>query len=228
MITIDILKILAADNNIGAYIFHSFPKKQLLQDKIEINKFEEKQIKKALKIRDEYRLPFWDSVMLTFFQNENPSLELLKASQFHNPRNDTFAVKKEDLDMFWRECNENKEISYAINSQVILPNGGKAHIPLIDFHIPLNRNNEFIVEEVIRILNLGTGYILNSGESYHYIGSQILTWDSLLTLLSKGLLFSPIIDRAWVAHQILERSCSLRIGKKHGTYPTLIKKIGIN
>jgi hypothetical protein len=49
----------------------------------------------------------------------------------------------------------------------------------------------------------------------------------LLTMLAKALLFAPIIDRAWVAHQMIERACGLRIspGKTYSQGPIVVDEV---
>ena len=93
---------------------------------------------------------------------------------------------------------------------------------MLDFHIPVSECNLRIVKDVLFELNVVSGYLLNSGESYHFIGDYSINEESLLDFLANALFFAPIIDRAWIGHQILERSCSLRIDKKHGVYPEVI------
>lgn len=58
------------------------------------------------------------------------------------------------------------------------------------------------------------GAIINSGNSYHFIGCDLVNEAELVDFLAKGLLYGPITDTRWIAHQIIERSCTLRVGKK--------------
>ena len=66
---------------------------------------------------------------------------------------------------------------------------------------------------------------LASGESYHFISSAIMSWNELYIVLCKALRFCPIIDRAWISHQLEEQSCSLRINKKNGIMPIVVRVI---
>jgi hypothetical protein len=43
------------------------------------------------------------------------------------------------------------------------------------------------------------GYIVSSGQSYHFYGSDLLRTDQLVTMFAKALLYAPIVDRAWAA-----------------------------
>ena len=62
-----------------------------------------------------------------------------------------------------------------------------------------------------KVLILGPRYILNNGESYHFISLRIVTWANLHQILSKALRFCPILDRAWINHQLEEGFCFLRV-----------------
>lgn len=42
--------------------------------------------------------------------------------------------------------------------------------------------------------------------------------DELVDFLAKGLLYGPITETRWIAHQIIERSCTLRVGRKKILY----------
>jgi hypothetical protein len=46
-------------------------------------------------------------------------------------------------------------------------------------------------------------------------------------MLARALLLAPIIDRAWVAHQLIERACGLRIspGKTYAQPPIVIDQV---
>jgi hypothetical protein len=39
-------------------------------------------------------------------------------------------------------------------------------------------------------------------------------YHELIDFLARALMYSPIIDRAYIAHQLLEKRCSLRISGK--------------
>jgi hypothetical protein len=47
-----------------------------------------------------------------------------------------------------------------------------------------------------------------------YYGDAMLDDRGLTRFLARCLLFAPVIDRAWVGHQLLESACALRISAK--------------
>lgn len=223
MNTIDVLKaIIKTDETIEAFSFHTFPEQSLVQDRISNWSVKEQTMFDfAIGFREKYRLPFWDSLMLGSFNNENYSEKLLDIALHHNEIKDLTFVPITDFTNYVGTIN-NKRL--AVNSQVKMKDGSIKHLPLLDFHIPVSELNQNIVYKVCANLNL-KGYILNSGESYHYIGLTPVEWDNLYMILSKALLFCPIIDRAWVSHQLQEKSCSLRVDKKNGITTKVIALI---
>ncbi len=221
MNTLDVLKeILISNSRICLYHFHEFPMKSLLQDIIKLEDKEMAVIQGALNIREQYRLPFWDSVMLFSFGNKGYSKKIFHQALHHNSRIKFYNINR--IDFLADKLSFNGKERLAINSKVILENGEIEHMPMLDFHIPVSECNLKIVKDVLHELNIISGYILNSGESYHFIGDYCIKQELLVDFLAKALFFAPIIDRAWIGHQILERSCSLRIDKKHGLYPEVI------
>ena len=68
------------------------------------------------------------------------------------------------------------------------------------------------------------GALLSSGKSYHFYGANLLTDEDLRIFLGRALLFAPITDKTWIAHQLIEGSCALRISsrKDYGGPPKII------
>jgi hypothetical protein len=225
MNTIEVLQEIYSNiPEINEVLFHYFPKQILLQDRINFGAIENIQYKEAMAIRSKYKLPFWDSIMLTYFGREIVSNKILESALDHNKAMDEFWIKNlYQLNDFSHEDFPSRNV--ALNSKVKLINGQIKHLPLLDFHIPIGLTNVKIVIKVLKHLGFTSGYILESGESYHFIGDYLIGDEELLNLLSRSLLFSPIIDRAWIAHQLLEKSSSLRIGYKHNILPHLIHKL---
>lgn len=116
------------------------------------------------------------------------------------------------------------ETDYVLNSQVELLDGRVCHLPLLDFCIEKNSDDINKILETLVELDVQTGYIMDSGLSYHFIGSKPLEEERYKKMLYKALLI-PTIDGRWVAHQLLNGASCLRIGIKNGVKPTLIKKI---
>lgn len=214
MNTIELLNKIAEINHaIDSFSIHTFPIQSLVQDKVDSwNEEEQNMFDFAISLKKKYSMPFWDSLLLGSFNNVSYSEKLLSIALCHNTIKDLIFVKIANLPDFLDTVNGKR---LAVNSRVKMKNGSIKHLPMLDFHIPVSDTNQRIVFDVCSLLKLN-GFLLNSGESYHYIGTELVDWETLYMLLSKALLFCPIIDRAWISHQLQEKSCSLRIDRKNG------------
>lgn len=217
----EIIELIGGKNKeIDSFYFFPLQKQWLLQDRIVLEEKDMTHINKALKIREELNLPFWDCVMLSTFDNPDFSEKILDAALCHRDCKDLIEIRNDET--LRQNLFQLKEQGYAWNSLVKLKSGSKKHIPMLDFHIPVSDNNLIVVKTVLKKLGLTECLVLNSGESYHAVSTIYVNEENMMYILQKTLFFSPIIDRLWVAHQMLNKSCSLRIGKKHGLIPEVV------
>ncbi|RYY89585.1 MAG: hypothetical protein EOO15_05790 [Chitinophagaceae bacterium] len=208
----------------GIYV-HPFPNSPSLQDKIVFDEIENEHFKNALSLREEKHVPFWDALMLSFFDKDQFSLRILgNVINSHASRKKICIKTNAEFDSNLQSYILS-EGNYAINSEVKTSEPGRRHLLLLDFQIPESPKNNLVVEHILRVLEVGPGYLFRSGRSYHFMGSTLITIGKLTKYLGKCLLFSPIIDKSWIAHQLIDRSCSLRFTQKNGMFPELIKKI---
>jgi hypothetical protein len=189
-------------------------------------------VERGLELRRQTNLPFWDSVLVSSFASDAAIDGILEAAAFHNasdaglerflPGDDVAGRLREH----WGRSSGRDYL--AVSSSVECVDGTLAHIPLLDFHIPPSDHGLEVVKSALKYAEAGNGYILMSEKSYHFYGDDLLDERGLLRLLGRCLLFAPVIDRAWVAHQILESSCALRISPKAsgGDPPRVVFRLG--
>lgn len=218
-----ILNLLESNPNIASINIIRFkPAPQIQANKTcwgqkEIDIFE-----KTLLMRAQFKIPFWLALMISNIDNKNWSEECVKAAIRHNKNSDIIRISPKQ---YMSNSSDYELESIGINSAVTLLDGSVWHIPMIDFHINKSNINEDIVCTVSKLLVPEGGYVLDSGNSYHFIGKHLISKENILDLLAKSIQFSPIVDEVWASHQLIERSCTLRIGYKNGVLPTVIKSI---
>jgi hypothetical protein len=219
--SIDIIKKVAIENSqIEVLNFYEFKSYELIQDRINLIEEPLKIVfTNALVLRDEYSLPFWDSFNVNLFEKKINDFSFLKEINFHNNFFKKIIIQKDDFIK-----NEASFINYTGFSSRINSDTSDFHIPLFDFHIPISDENQKICLNILKQLNL-KGYLLNSGKSYHFIGNFLMNYEQLQNILFNALLFSPIIDKSWIAHQLLQRYCCLRVSKKYERLPILVEEI---
>jgi len=108
-----------------------------------------------------------------------------------------------------------------ILSKVVLKDFTEAHIPMMDFKcMPNPKNLQNVKEGLKTIVKEKKGFILETGESYHYYGVKLLSNDEWLDFMGKCLLTNGIrdkeqtedlVDERYVGYRILARHCCLRI-----------------
>lgn len=220
MDSIDILRdILNKNKNIERLFFYEFDSYELVQNRIDLIAPLDKVYSNALEMRNLYKLPFWDSFNVCLFNKEINDFEFLKEINFQNKPTKKNEYSREDFIKKKIDFQEYTGVSSLVNSKK-----SNLHIPLLDFHIPPSIENQKLCSKMLIHLNL-KGYILNSGKSYHFIGNDIIDYDSLQNVLFNALLFSPIIDKSWIAHQLIQKYCCLRVSQKYARLPYLVEEI---
>jgi hypothetical protein len=201
-----------------------FPLKPVLQDRFELTQAEEHQIAKALELRELLGLPFWDALLLTCLSNSDFSRRLLEQVKAHNSDNAVRRLSAQGLELE-DHLTRHAGANIAFSSKVVLNAGEIRHLPMLDFHCPNTAVNLSLSCAVIQQLEIGPGYLLESGDSYHFYGSALLTPDEYVRFMGLALHYSPIVDKGWIAHQLREMASALRITPKHGVTPLLVQRV---
>ena len=177
-------------------------------------------VHQGLGISEAYDAPFWDAVLLSCFGRGRAALPVLREAQFHNsgPRRelrvDAVSWQAPQWTQLLSEVAPGRMLVF--RSRVLVHGGESRHIPMLDFHCPATPENEELAALVAGLLDVGGGFLLESGDSYHFYGNALLDDAGLVGFLGRSLLLAPIIDRAWIAHQLIEHACGLRVSQKPG------------
>lgn len=200
-----------------------------LQERSVFTSEEEDIVAKALDVRALHHLPFWDSVMMCALGAHSVPSQLLHHALLHQSSRGTEVemtrdrVLAGDLRLFVDDLPDRTGL--AITSEVRYSDGSVRHLPLLDFHCPPGPQGRALAAAVLQRLVFGEAILLETERSYHGWGLAPLSTNELVDLLARALFFSPIVDRAYIAHQLLERRCALRIS--HGPLkkrsPTVIQ-----
>lgn len=215
MTTVELLADLALKCSIEQYRLVKFPEWKQLQDFLPYNSDTKELLDEALGLVQKVRMPFWDAVLLIATRHKSVD-DVIKNADHHNPITDELWIESDTISSFVLDDN------IGINSMVRMADGFYLHIPMIDFHLPVSEKNTETVIKICKLLGFEEGGVINSGNSYHFMGHKLVSESKLIDILARSLLYGPITDTRWIAHQILERSCTLRIGKKNGLLPQVI------
>ncbi len=115
----------------------------------------------------------------------------------------------------------------AVCSKCHLADGSIAHIPMLDFRCKPSPGNEQKVESSLRAVGQRSGYVLESGRSYHYYGLDLMDEKSWIQFMGKCLLLSPVVDSRYIAHRLIDGASALRINTscRHPKQPTVVAKL---
>lgn len=200
-----------------------------IQIRLKLTAPERRIFERALELRRRTGLSFWDAALL-----ELPSVpdafRLLDVAMMH------VSMRERERSLRWSEICEgalervsskftaNAVANLTILSEVLCRDGSLGHLPMLDFHAFKSPENLRIVEEVAQRLFPEGSILMDSGESYHAYGTKLLSPEEFRRFLGKALLFVPIVDRAYVAHQLIEGRCALRLtaGGGKSQVPTVV------
>ena len=204
-----------------------------LQKRIALGDSEHRVIERALKQRALTGLPFWDSVLLELPSSPD-AFALLDAVMMHvsfRGQEKALSVEAAIDGGLERLCNEfptTLGASLTILSEVRCNDGLKRHLPMLDFHAFTSAASQRIVEAVAERLLPHGAIILESGESYHAYGVQLVSDSEFRQFMGQAMLFAPIVDRAYLAHQSIEGRCALRLtsGGGKSLIPRVVAVLG--
>lgn len=217
-----IRKIVSENPDIKALRFFCFSTFTKLQDRLqETDPAKSVLIAKAQEKKKSDGIRFWNALLSIFVEQRVFNEALLAEVFYHQPNRDFVYVDMTCLEDF---LASRKVTPQAVNSKVLMIDGSSRHIPLLDFKVPSKQGHDRLVIDCVRVMGL-RGYVLDSGRSYHFIGTTLISESELFDCLAKFVLLDPISDKAWAAHQLIERSASLRVSEVEGSAPTVIGKV---
>jgi hypothetical protein len=216
MPTAEILTSLVSENQtISAIFVFAYRHPPLLQQRVTLTADENAIIEKAKALRCSSQLPFWEALMLSCFGETRDFTRLLQEAKFHQSHADSLLrISREDvlagrLAELVDDQPAGNHLSFS--SRIELVGEGTKQLPLLDFHCPESTSNDRLVSDVCSQLYRGTAFVFSSGESYHALGVQSVDEYGFRDFLTRSLLFAPIVDARYVAHQLLEGACALRL-----------------
>jgi hypothetical protein len=187
-----------------------------LQDRFDLTAAEHTVLKSALKHRSHKGLSFWDAVLLEL-PGMPEAIRLIDAAMMHvslrgqeRPLSRSLVV----AGALERACEEyltTQGVSLTFLSEVRCRDGSLRHLPMLDFHAFASDSNRLLIEAIVKRLFPEGAVLLESGESYHAYGAQLLPEAEFRRFLGRALLCAPIVDRAYLAHQWIEGRCALRL-----------------
>jgi len=216
MATAEILNSLVSENEtISAIFVFAYRHPPLLQQRGTLTFDENAIIERAQALRSSTLLPFWEALMLSCFGEARDLARLLQEATFHQSHADSLIriSREEVLAGRLADLVDEQPAGYhlSFSSRIELVGEETKQLLLLDFHCPQSSENDHLVSNVCSQLYRGTTMVFTSGQSYHALGVELADEHRFRDFLTRSLLFAPIVDARYVAHQLLEGACALRL-----------------
>ncbi len=130
----------------------------------------------------------------------------------------SFFTGKNNLNKIGNRLEPDEQI--ALSSRVLLLNGEYANIPLMEFSLKKSEQNLNIIKERLIHSKSVSGWLLETGSSYHFYGNAVLTDNEWIDFMGKCLLTSivhtrddieQIADTGFIGHSLRRGCATLRI-----------------
>lgn len=194
-----------------------YPQPPSIQERGELTESELKIAEEVAIIRKSLWFSYLEILLERVVKNNYVSKGLLNSINYHqeHPKSRKWVNIKELKSNNFIEIEKycRKSTQLALCSRVATESNIPMHIPLLDFHV---EKTPFSLDMVIKITKILFGdefIVLATNRSFHSIGLTLVDDHRFKYILSNSLLFTPIIDNAYVAHQLMETEATLRIGK---------------
>ena len=204
--------ILAHDSVQKAYV-RSYVQPVGIQQRI-VDRTSQSLISAALERRENTAIPFWQSLMITIQNDEQIPDDLLDAALFHQNLSHACNLSRKDLMHGMLDAYASRGPVTSLDSCLKLTSKD-AHLPFLDFRVQPSDSNERLVEAICQRLLPDGFVILTSGRSYHACGVVLQNSADRIEFLGRSLLFAPIVDDRYVAHQLMQSSSALRISSSN-------------
>ena len=198
-----------------------------LQERMTLSVDEKRLVEAARTDNLDTGLSFWDLLICRVLEEPTAGRRLLEQALYHQSVNETAVhysrkrlIDGELLKLTARKTGD----VIAVSTEVVTSHSTTKHMPMLDFLCQPSDDNLRTCIETCRLLFRGRYWLLDSGKSYHGVASGLVVYDEWITLMARAILFGPIVDRAYIAHQMIEKKGCLRISatRTDGIPPYLV------
>jgi hypothetical protein len=135
----------------------------------------------------------------------------------HRPKEDTFRpvlVERKQLTSSWLTKYLAEFPSHqllGLCSLCTCGDGSTRHIPLMDFKISPSPQAQSWILEAMQKLGQKSGFLLESGKSYHFLGLGLLTELEFVRFYGGCLLLGEGVDTRYIGHRLKDMNGVIRI-----------------
>jgi hypothetical protein len=181
-------------------------------------------VQSALTLRDVQQMPFWDAMLLSATRGDSVPLGILRSALYHQEILETVTVAVDQtIETRLAELTQQSTADRVLGlSSRVDSEGSTMHLPLLDFHCADDEFGRALARASLEALLPSGFHMLSSGRSLHGWGRELLSRQELVSFLGRALLLSPVTDRSYIGHQLVQGYCVLRIGPSPGRSAPLL------
>ncbi len=195
--------------------FSSFRREPGLNERLgrlQGKEFEER----AARIASEAGIPFWNVALGMATKEKRTTNEFIDAvlRHVHAPDVEEHTIPAKDLSV-QRILDVMRALppthGLGMSSRVKLRSGQVRHIPMLDFLCRKSPSNKQLIHTVVARLGQKEGIVVDSGRSYHFYGTSLMTAIAWRKFLGMSSLLAPITDVRYIGHRLIDNECFLRV-----------------
>lgn len=223
---LEMLKALVrANSRIECLGFVGYSQPPMLQERLELDHDEAELYSRALEFRERFGLPFWSALLLNASRLPHKVGRIVANVGLHQPNSQTLELDRDELEQISESSLRGlfPGKTAAVNSRVSTRGGSRRHLLMMDLQCPTTDAHDELVSKLCRTLADCRWAVFASGKSYHCYGLELVDEERWRHHLSSALLFAPLVDQQWIAHQLIDGSATLRVldSAAKPTVPTL-------
>jgi hypothetical protein len=170
----------------------------------------------AVSLRNATGVPFWDALLALSMQQATLDERFIESALAHdmNPNEEEMLVSAAEIsaeNLSGIISTLRSGYGLAACSLVRLNSNDTAHIPMLDFRCPCNEQNAKAIEKMLLLMGHAEGILVESGHSYHFYGTSLLSHVEWVRFMGRALLFAPVVDSRFVGHRLVDGQCRLKV-----------------
>jgi hypothetical protein len=188
----------------------------------------------AVGLRDVSGIPFWDALLAASMQEGIISDRFIESALAHDAKPGDRQIMLTSEEISAEKILDTISAlppgyGLAACSLVKLTSNRAAHIPMLDFRCPCSKENAKAIERMLRLIGCQDGILVESGHSYHFYGTSLLSETEWIEFMGRSLLFAPIVDSRFIAHRLVDGWCRLKVmDPKNGFTPRIANVFSSN
>jgi hypothetical protein len=181
----------------------------------------------AMGLRDANGIPFWDAALAISMGQGVIDERFIESALAHDAAPDEKEITLPSGQITAGRISELISklpggYGLAACSRIMLTSNRAAHIPMLDFRCPCSEENAKAIEKMLTLAGCHEGILVESGRSYHFYGTSLLSEARWVEFMGRALLFAPIVDSRFIGHRLVDGQCRLKVrDPKNGFTPRI-------